>query len=162
MSRGKNENEDAGSPAGEEPVAQSAAVPIRRDDHGISVCLVTSLRKKRWIVPKGIIDPGETPEEAALKEAFEEAGLKGHIVGDPLGTFKDSKGGSDLDVTVFLMEVDESLERWEESHLRERRFVPLAEAENLIDKNDLKKVLKRVRMRLGEEAGSGSGESNTG
>ena len=106
------------------------------------------MRKKRWILPKGIIDSGETPEQTALKEVFEEAGLKGRIVGEPLGRYQDSKWGSTIDVTVFLMEVDHCLEQWGESHLRQRRFVPLAKAKTLVKKPALKKLLKRAWQRL--------------
>jgi len=52
-------------------IAQACVIPFRRDGDEIVFCLITSLKKKRWIFPKGIIDPGETPEETALKEALE-------------------------------------------------------------------------------------------
>jgi len=39
----------------------------------------------KWAVPKGHIDPGETDEQAAVRELGEEAGLSGEAVGD-LGT----------------------------------------------------------------------------
>ena len=76
------------------PIAQACVVPYRRRDERIEFCLITSLKKKRWIFPKGIVDPGETVEEAALKEAFEEAGLHGRILGDPIGKYEDSKWGT--------------------------------------------------------------------
>ena len=37
-----------------------------------------------WSLPKGHVEEGETPEEAALREVFEETGLVGRIVA-PLG-----------------------------------------------------------------------------
>jgi len=33
-----------------------------------------------WTLPKGMIEPGETPEEAALREVREESGLEGRII----------------------------------------------------------------------------------
>jgi 8-oxo-dGTP pyrophosphatase MutT (NUDIX family) len=34
----------------------------------------------RWTLPKGRIDPGETPEAAAVREVYEESGLRTSIV----------------------------------------------------------------------------------
>ena len=36
--------------------------------------------RRRWTLPKGRIDPGETPESAALREVYEESGLRASIV----------------------------------------------------------------------------------
>ncbi|HET8893097.1 MAG TPA: NUDIX domain-containing protein [Gaiellaceae bacterium] len=33
-----------------------------------------------WALPKGAIDPGERPEDAAVREAFEETGVHGTLV----------------------------------------------------------------------------------
>lgn len=33
-------------------------------------------RQNRWCFPGGDIEPGETPEQAAVREAFEETGIK--------------------------------------------------------------------------------------
>lgn len=37
-------------------------------------------RRKRWILPKGTVEEGEEPSEAALREVREEAGVTGTIV----------------------------------------------------------------------------------
>lgn len=43
--------------------------------------LVRSSRDaSHWVLPKGHIDPGESPEEAALREVREEAGVDAEIV----------------------------------------------------------------------------------
>lgn len=36
--------------------------------------------RARWTLPKGRIDPGETPEAAAVREVYEESGLRASIV----------------------------------------------------------------------------------
>jgi 8-oxo-dGTP pyrophosphatase MutT (NUDIX family) len=33
-------------------------------------------RDGTWVLPKGLVDPGETPSEAALREGYEETGLR--------------------------------------------------------------------------------------
>ena len=62
---------------------QAAAVPVRTG----KVCLVTSSSGRRWVVPKGMMEPGKTASEIALQEAWEEAGLVGVLQPEPLGSY---------------------------------------------------------------------------
>ena len=129
-------------------IAQACAIPYRRHGDEWSLCLITSLKKKNWIFPKGIIDPGETLEETALKEAFEEAGVRGRIVGEPVGVYSDAKWGAILDVTVVLMEVDHAADDWPEAAARHRRWAPPAEAEQLVARPELRQILAAAIPRL--------------
>ena len=36
-------------------------------------------REGTWALPKGLVDPGETPAEAALREGYEETGLRARL-----------------------------------------------------------------------------------
>ena len=45
---------------------------VENDQHGI----LFIFRRGKWDLPKGKIDEGETPEQAALREVGEECGLK--------------------------------------------------------------------------------------
>ncbi len=60
-------------------------------------------RRDHWDLPKGKIDPGETPEEAAVREVQEETGLKMLELGDSLPTtyhtYRDKKNRRALKVT---------------------------------------------------------------
>ncbi|MDD5147447.1 MAG: NUDIX domain-containing protein [Candidatus Daviesbacteria bacterium] len=38
-------------------------------------------QNKHWSFPKGLIDPGQTSEEAAIREVKEEGGVKAEIIG---------------------------------------------------------------------------------
>jgi len=57
-------------------------------------------RKGKWDLPKGKIDPGELPEQAALREVKEECGISGHQIAKKLpstyhiykSTYKNSRG----------------------------------------------------------------------
>jgi 8-oxo-dGTP pyrophosphatase MutT (NUDIX family) len=42
---------------------------------GIEVAIISVGDPVRWQLPKGIVDPGETPEETAVREVREEAGI---------------------------------------------------------------------------------------
>lgn len=98
--------------------------------------------------PKGIIDPGETYVETALKESHEEAGLRGRIVGEPVGTYEYFKWDTTLEVTVVLMEVLHCDDDWAESTQRQRRWVPVDEAIDMLSKDELKNLLKLAIARL--------------
>lgn len=59
----------------------SAGGAAFRETNGqLEVALVLMLPELRWQLPKGIIDPGETPEQAALREVREEAGIDCELV----------------------------------------------------------------------------------
>ena len=127
---------------------QASAVPYQFINGHAEFCLITSRQSKLWVFPKGIVDRGETIEEAALKEAWEEAGLIGRIVGEPLGNYEYTKVGKSLAVTVVLMEVDESTEHWQEAHLRQRTWVSADEARELLTRDWLSELLETAIDRI--------------
>jgi 8-oxo-dGTP pyrophosphatase MutT (NUDIX family) len=111
---------------------QSSAVPIVRDGEDVRLVLVTSRRSKRWIFPKGVIEPDLTPQESAAKEALEEAGVVGEIGATQLGSYEYDKWRGTCSVKVFALEVIRVLDTWEEDAARERVIVRPAEAWSLL------------------------------
>jgi len=65
----------------------AGGVAHRVDDGRIEVVVIKTSSEGRWQLPKGMIDPGETPEIAALREVREEAGIKCEII-EPLGVIE--------------------------------------------------------------------------
>ena len=51
----------------------AGGVVVRRERSGYEVCLVSDGRY--WGLPKGIVEAGETPEQAAVREIAEETGI---------------------------------------------------------------------------------------
>lgn len=133
------------------PIRQASAIPYRRSGQQLQFCLITSISGARWGFPKGIIDSGETPAETALKEAHEEAGLRGRITGEPLGCYEYRKWGTTLSVTVVLMEVAQSDRQWEEADVRERRWVTRDEAHKLLSRPELHELLDAAVERLEQD-----------
>ncbi|MEL6104638.1 MAG: NUDIX domain-containing protein, partial [Planctomycetota bacterium] len=56
---------------------QSGAIPHLEVAGEVHLVLITSHTTGGWVLPKGSIEPGMTPEESAANEAFEEAGVIG-------------------------------------------------------------------------------------
>ncbi|GBD97662.1 putative mutator protein MutT4 [bacterium BMS3Abin06] len=61
----------------------SGGVIFRISENNIEVVLV-AVRGRSWCIPKGIIEKGEDPPAAALREVREETGLAGEIL-DKIG-----------------------------------------------------------------------------
>ena len=105
-------------------IRQAAALPMRDGE----VCLVTSRNGKRWVAPKGCMEPGKTAGQIALQEAWEEAGLVGLLEPEPIGSYVYQKDGFTCHVVVFLMEVTSEAAAWPEQSFRQRRWLSVAKA----------------------------------
>lgn len=136
------------------PIEQATAIPYRRQGRWLEFCLITTSQGLRWGFPKGIIEPGQTPQEAALQESLEEAGLHGQIEGEEIGLYHYSKWGRTLCVHAFLMQVGEADDQWLEAHFRRRAWCTLEEARARLDRPPLRQLLLAAAARL-ESVGSG-------
>lgn len=117
---------------------QAAVIPYRFINGQLEILLITSLKKKKWIVPKGIIEDGFSPVEAARKEALEEGGIDGRAENNSLGTYTYKKWGGICHVQLFAMAVESVFDDWDEKALRKRRWISETQLESLnIDKNIL-------------------------
>ncbi len=126
---------------------QSSVIPWRRHHGRIEVLLITSAKSRRWIFPKGVIDPGYSARAAARKEAAEEAGISGVLSEEPIGEYTYEKWKGRCRVRMFTMEVTAISETWEEMHLRRRRWATLDEAHGLLDRKELRRMLRRFELR---------------
>jgi phosphohistidine phosphatase len=110
--------------------------------------MITSNDGRRWGFPKGIVEGGDSHEETALKEVLEEAGLHGRIVGPALGTYRYQKWGTELDVVVYLMEVSQVDEDWQEAQVRQREWASPEIVTNRIANEDLSGIFDRAMVAL--------------
>ena len=87
-------------------------------------------------------------QEAALQEAFDEAGLTGVIIGEPLSQYVFKKRDKKHEVLVYLMQVQSCNNEWKESHERSRQWVSLETARGLIDRPRLAQLLLAAAARI--------------
>jgi len=112
---------------------QSSVIPYRLNKGKPEVLIIQSSKKKHFVVPKGIKDPGATDQESAAKEAWEEAGVEGKVGADPLGSYVYDKWGAECTCYVYAMEVTRVLpdDEWHESHRGRQWVTPEDAAANL-------------------------------
>jgi 8-oxo-dGTP pyrophosphatase MutT (NUDIX family) len=125
---------------------QSAVIPYRITESEVEILLITSRGGKRWIIPKGIIDPGMTAVESACKEAYEEAGIKGRPNSAALGKYEYKKWGGVCTVEVFTLQVSKVLEEWPESSTRHRQWMRPKKAAEAIEEPKLKKLILKISL----------------
>lgn len=74
----------------------SGGVAFRRTSGAVEVAIIRPRGTERWQLPKGLVDPGESPEVTARREVHEEAGIDGDVVA-PITTIEYWYVGADRD-----------------------------------------------------------------
>lgn len=132
-------------------IQQYGVIPYRRESGGaLSVLLITSRETRRRVIPRGNPIAGLSPAQAAVREAYEEAGIEGRCDEGPLGTYaygKRRKSGEVVpaEVTVFAFEVLLEHEDWPERQERERRWFPADEAAAAVDEAGLSLLVTKLK-----------------
>ena len=111
-----------------------------------------------WALPKGKIDPGERPEETAVREVREETGVEGTLV-EKLGDVKYvySRGGERIFkiVSFFLLRAGRGrigeIEERMRVEVAEARWLPLDEAPRLLAYGGERGMAEKARDRLASE-----------
>lgn len=128
-----------------EPRTQFAALCYRYEGEKLLICLVTSRRSKRWILPKGWPMHKETPAAAAATEAWEEAGLTGQPIDRCLGVFAYVKTLSQsltpVIVMVYPVEIDTIHDDWPEKRQRKRKWFSPRKAAKRIAEPELRRIV---------------------
>ena len=130
---------------------QSGVLPYKNINGTLHVLLITTSSQKKWIIPKGNIEKNLTPPASALKEAEEEAGLKGIVTGESIGSyhFKKKSSGRKCKVEVFPMKVEQEIENFEEQDKRERCWCTIEEAVDKISNKELKEIIENAAVIIG-------------
>ncbi|MBI2568306.1 MAG: NUDIX hydrolase [Candidatus Schekmanbacteria bacterium] len=124
---------------------QSAVIPFRGDSRErLEVLMITSRKRRRWIVPKGIVERDLSGLESAVNEALEEAGVEGEGFTRVIGSYEYSKWGDVCSVTVYALRVVKEHADWPEATFRERRWFALEEAATAIGEAGLRDIIRHL------------------
>lgn len=105
----------------------------------------------RWTFPKGHIEPGETAEQAAVREIREETGCAGRIVA-PLGQmsyrFQTPLAPVEKSVEFFLVETESVDLRPQPGEVEEARWVTVDEALVQLGYDNMLPILNRAIAKM--------------
>jgi 8-oxo-dGTP pyrophosphatase MutT (NUDIX family) len=125
-------------------IQQAAAIPYWAG----RVCLVSSRSGKRWVIPKGCLEPNRTLKQIAIQEAWEEAGLVGFLDDQPVGCYLYEKAGDIYHVTVYVMQVTEMADDWPEAGQRRRIWVAEHTAHKHVAPAGLRNILRKAKRMI--------------
>ncbi len=127
---------------------QMAALCYRNRDCGKDVLLITSRDTGRWVIPKGWPIDGMDGAQAALQEAWEEAGVsKAEVELRATGQYDyvkelDSGAEAMVETQVYLARVIDIETDFPEADQRRRKWVTPQEAANMVEEPGLKDILR--------------------
>lgn len=118
-------------------------------DRNGQVLLITSRGTGRWIIPKGWTMRDRSHADAALQEAWEEAGVRGHVGPEVIGRYhydKTLRDGTALptEVQVFQVAVDDLADDYREAGQRRRHWFAPAEAAARVAEPELQALLRAL------------------
>ena len=125
------------------------AVIFREEQNERKFLLIRNRRSAHWGFPKGHIELGETEEETAIREVFEETGLKIRIVP---GFVKKSEytiqGKIEKSVSIFLAETDETEYKLQEEEIEECGWFAYNDALRILNYENDKYILTEAKKFL--------------
>jgi 8-oxo-dGTP pyrophosphatase MutT (NUDIX family) len=132
----------------------AGGVVFRLGESAAEIAIVRIVPEMRWQLPKGLIDPGETIEQAALREVSEEAGITSELV-SPIETieywFVADRGGERVRyhkfVHFFLMQYISGDVADHDHEVDEARWVDIETALGMLEfKSERDVVAKAATM----------------
>jgi 8-oxo-dGTP pyrophosphatase MutT (NUDIX family) len=158
-SRKSGESPSRKAPTIKVPIKEQVSaggVVFRGDKGNVEVVIVSVGGQNRWQLPKGLVEKGENPEAAAVREAREEGGVLSEIV-QLLETIEYWYVGLDNGIKVrfhkrvhfYLLRYlsgDTKDHDWE---VNEARWVPVEDATSQLAFDNERRVMEKARELIG-------------
>lgn len=144
-----NQRFSAPSKTTQDCVTQNGAICWRMNRGRVQVLLITSRDTGRWIIPKGWSVAGLSAAASAAQEAWEEAGVEGHVSETRLGKFTYNKimpGKTAFlcAVDVFALRVSKLRANFPERKERRRKWFDATKAARKVAEADLRQLLQNL------------------
>ncbi len=133
----------------------AGGVAFRHGAFAMEIAIVSVGAQSRWQLPKGLVDAGETPERAALREVHEEAGIETIMVA-PLDTIEywyvSSRGQQRVRfhkfVHFFFLAYRAGCVDAHDHEVNEARWVTLEQAKTMLAFKSERQVVEKAEAML--------------
>jgi 8-oxo-dGTP pyrophosphatase MutT (NUDIX family) len=134
----------------------AGGVVYRKKVAGVEVAIIKVGPVIRWQLPKGIVDEGETPEQAAVREVHEETGLEAKIE-STLETIeywyvsggKTGKVRYHKFVHFYLMKYRSGKTNDHDHEVLEARWVPIVDAIRMLSFKSERELVEKAAELIG-------------
>jgi 8-oxo-dGTP pyrophosphatase MutT (NUDIX family) len=121
----------------------------------VAVLICRTSSNQRWVLPKGLIDPGESIPQTALREVREEAGVNVRIVSrlDPPEHYTFMRGDLRVTKTVhyFLMEYVSGNEADHDHEMDSVMWTTIDHALEMLAYESARSVMSRAKTMLDQD-----------
>ncbi len=134
-------------------IFRSGTSSSENPEDNIEVAIVAVRGNKMWCLPKGIIDKGEDPPTAALREVREETGLRGRIV-DKIGQIsywvflKDDMVRIHKTVHFYLLQYVDGSTDDHDHEVEEAKWFSIDEAVKKLSYKSEREIMRKAKVMM--------------
>lgn len=137
------------------PQVSSGGVVFRRTKGAIEIAIIAVGEKRRWQLPKGIVNKGENPDQTALREVREETGIDSNLLDliDKIEYWYYGQNGSKRIrfhkiVHFYLLEFRSGSTEDHDQEVEEARWVEIAEAVTMLAFKNEKEIVAKAKIMI--------------